>query len=194
MLNRLSALALRRPGLTALLIGAASATGFAPLGLWPVTLVALALLLWLLEHAPRHRAAFGLGWLFGLGHFTIGNNWIATAFTFQAKMPAWLGWVAVPLLSLYLAVFIGLATWGAWAVWRRLSLRSLRHPREGGNPSPDGATSQEHRMDPRLRGDDEGRLNQCNAPSTASCPHDRPPNTTLLPRAVPPNTASPWSN
>ncbi len=120
MLTRLSAFALRRPGLTALSIGAASATGFAPLGLWPVTLVALALLLWLLEHVPGHRAAFGLGWLFGMGHFTIGNTWIATAFTFQAKMPAWLGWVAVPLLSLYLAVFIGLATWSAWAVWRGL--------------------------------------------------------------------------
>ena len=156
MLTRLSAFALRRPGLTALIIGAASATGFAPLGLWPVTLVALALLLWLLEHVPTHRAAFGLGWLFGLGHFTIGNNWIATAFTFQAKMPAWLGWVAVPLLSLYLAVFIGLATWATWAVWRWLSLRSLRHPREGGGPSPADSESKNSVMDPRLRGDDEG--------------------------------------
>jgi apolipoprotein N-acyltransferase len=155
MLNRLSALALRRPGLTALLIGAASATGFAPLGLWPVTLVALALLLWLLEHAPRHRAAFGLGWLFGLGHFTIGNNWIATAFTFQAKMPAWLGWVAVPLLSLYLAVFIGLATWSAWAVWRALAAHARRHSRKGGNPTPAGVTPPDLELGPRLRGDDE---------------------------------------
>jgi apolipoprotein N-acyltransferase len=157
MLTHLPALALRRPGFTALLIGAASATGFAPLGLWPVTLVALALLLWLLEHVPSHRAAFGLGWLFGLGHFTIGNNWIANAFTFQAKMPAWLGWVAVPLLALYLAVFIGLATWGAWAVWRQVAVHAVRQSREGGNPSPDGETSQPHQMDPRLRGDDEIR-------------------------------------
>ena len=157
MLTRLSAFALRRPGLAALLFGAASATGFAPLGLWPVTLVALALLLWLLEHAPRHRAAFGLGWLFGLGHFTIGNNWIATAFTFQAKMPAWLGWVAVPLLSLYLAVFIGLATWATWAVWQWLSSQEPRHPREGGDPA-DVPTHPHHQvMDSRLRGNDEGK-------------------------------------
>ncbi len=120
MLKRVATFAAGRPGLTALVIGAGSATGFAPLGLWPVTLVALAILLWLLELARGHRAAFALGWLFGLGHFTVGNNWIATAFTFQAKMPAWIGWLAVPLLSVYLAVFIGLATWAAWAAWQRV--------------------------------------------------------------------------
>ena len=132
MLNRFFALLRARPGLTAIIAGAASATGFAPLGLWPVTLIMLALLLWLLEHAKDHRAAFALGWLFGVGHFTIGNNWIATAFTFQAKMPAWLGWLAVPLLSLYLAIFIGLATWAAWAVWQRAT--APRQPGETRNP------------------------------------------------------------
>jgi apolipoprotein N-acyltransferase len=132
MLKRFFALLRARPGLTAIIAGAASATGFAPLGLWPVTLIMLALLLWLLEHAPGHRAAFALGWLFGVGHFTIGNNWIATAFTFQAKMPAWLGWLAVPLLSLYLAIFIGLATWAAWAVWQRVT--TPRQPGETRRP------------------------------------------------------------
>ena len=132
MLNRFFALLRARPGLTAIIAGAASATGFAPLGAWPVTLIMLGLLLWLLEHAKGHRAAFALGWLFGVGHFTIGNNWIATAFTFQAKMPAWLGWLAVPLLSLYLAIFIGLATWAAWAVWQRAT--TPRQPGETRRP------------------------------------------------------------
>ena len=150
MLTRLSAAALHRPGLTALVIGAASATGFAPLGLWPVTLIALALLLWLLENAKTHRAAFGLGWLFGLGHFTVGNNWIATAFTFQAKMPAWIGMVAVPLLSLYLAIFIGLATWAAWAAWQKLIPNLF--PGEGRGPSPTAATSTDRELSARLRG------------------------------------------
>ena len=105
MFARLTALPFRFPRLAALLAGLASATGFAPLGLWPVTLAALALLLALLAAAPTRRRAFLVGWLFGLGHFTLGLNWIATAFTYQAAMPAWLGWVAVLLLSLYLAVF-----------------------------------------------------------------------------------------
>src|SRR3546814_16293634 len=36
--------------------------------------------------------------------------------SYQAAMPAWLGWVAVLLLALYLAAYPALAAWGAWAV------------------------------------------------------------------------------
>ncbi|MDX2209720.1 MAG: apolipoprotein N-acyltransferase [Sphingopyxis sp.] len=115
------ALARTWPRTTALLLGLASATGFAPLGLWPVTLLALALLILQMAEAPTQRRAFTLGWAFGVGHFALGLNWIATAFTYQAAMPAWLGWIAVVLLALYLAVFPGLATWGAWFVARRLN-------------------------------------------------------------------------
>jgi len=46
-------------------------------------------------------------------------NWIATSFTYQAAMPAWLGWLAVFLLSLYLAVYPLLATGLAWRIGRR---------------------------------------------------------------------------
>ncbi len=123
MLLTARAIVLKYPALTALAAGILSATGFAPLGLWPLTLAMLALLIALLGHAHGHRHAFKLGWLFGLGHFTLGLNWIATAFTFQAAMPAWLGWLAVPLLSIYLALFPGLATWAAWAGARLIASR-----------------------------------------------------------------------
>ena len=36
-------------------------------------------------------------------------------------MPAWLGWIAVVLLSLYLAVYPALAAWGAWLVSTRVA-------------------------------------------------------------------------
>jgi apolipoprotein N-acyltransferase len=104
----------RQGGLALLVMGGISATGFEPFNLWPLTLLGLVLMMHLVAHADSGRRAFWLGWLFGLGHFTIGNNWIATAFTYQANMPAWLGWLAVPLLALYLAVYPGLAAWGAW--------------------------------------------------------------------------------
>jgi len=92
------------------LAGAIAATGFQPLMVWPATLAALALLIALVETAPRPRHAAHIGWLFGVGIFSVGNGWIATAFTYQAQMPAWLGWIAVFLLSLYLAIFPALAT------------------------------------------------------------------------------------
>jgi apolipoprotein N-acyltransferase len=109
--------------LLALAAGLASATGFAPLGLWPVTLAAFALLLWLVREAPRLRSALARGWWFGVGHFTAGLNWIATAFTYQEAMPAWLGWVAVVLLSLYLAVYPAAAAGLAWRWGRAHPLR-----------------------------------------------------------------------
>src|SRR5689334_2274876 len=98
----------------AFLAGLVSALGFAPLGLWPLMPLAFAGLLWLLERAPSLRSALARGWWFGMGQFVLGLNWIATAFTYQAAMPAWLGWVAVVLLSLYLAVYPAAAAGLAW--------------------------------------------------------------------------------
>jgi apolipoprotein N-acyltransferase len=105
--------------------GALAATGFQPLALWPFTLAALAFLIDRIAHAPSARRAALGGWLFGLGYFTLGNNWIATAFTYQAAMPAWLGWIAVVLLAIYLAAFPALAAFlAAWLVrgWRAAPL------------------------------------------------------------------------
>ncbi|MFM5895141.1 MAG: apolipoprotein N-acyltransferase [Novosphingobium sp.] len=111
---RVFALALKYPRLAALLLGVVSAFGFEPWALWPLALLGLAGLIGLLRLAPTRRAAAGLGWSFGLGQFAIGLNWIATAFTYQAAMPYWLGWLAVVLLAIYLAVYPALATLAAW--------------------------------------------------------------------------------
>ena len=99
----------RYPRLAALLFGLLTATGFPPLALWPLALIGIGGLVWLAADAATLKRAAALGWLFGVAHFTLANNWIATAFTYQAEMPVWLGWLAVPLLSLYLAVYPALA-------------------------------------------------------------------------------------
>ena len=99
--------------------GLAGALGFQPVGLWPLTLLSFAALLWLVERAPGLRSALARGWCFGFGQFVLGLNWIATAFTYQAAMPAWLGWVAVVLLSLYLAVYPAAAAGLAYRWGRR---------------------------------------------------------------------------
>ncbi len=108
--------------------GALAATGFAPFGAWPLTIVALAVLVWLIDVAPNRRAAFGTGWLFGWGHFVVGLTWIATAFTYQAKMPAALGWVAVVGLSMFLALYPGLAALAASLGRGRLAKALLLAP------------------------------------------------------------------
>src|SRR5690242_18949187 len=107
-----------KPFFIALLIGAASAFAFEPVGLWPLLLLAFAVLCELLCRTKQLSRALLIGWAFGLGQFVVGLNWIATAFTYQSAMPAWLGWIAVVLLSLYLAVYPALTTGLAWKFGR----------------------------------------------------------------------------
>ena len=104
----------RFPALASLLLGALAALGFAPLDLWPLTLVAIALWLHLIHAAPTGRAALWRGWVFGVGHFTINNNWFQHAFDFQDAMPPVLGYFAAVGLALYLAVYPALAAGVAW--------------------------------------------------------------------------------
>ena len=98
--------------LIAALAGILSAFAFEPVGWWPLMPVAFAVLCELLLRTKSLRRALLLGWLFGLGQFFVGLNWIATAFTYQSAMPAWLGWIAVVLLSLYLAIYPAAAAAG----------------------------------------------------------------------------------
>lgn len=112
----------RIPLLAALPVGLVSALAFAPTGLWPLMPLCFAVLALLVARSASLPKALLTGWLFGVGQFVLGLNWIATAFTYQAAMPAWLGWLAVLLLSLYLAVYPALATGLAWRFGRHSSL------------------------------------------------------------------------
>lgn len=109
---------LPRPRLIALIAGAVSATAFAPLDWWVAGVICVAILLRLAHEAPTLKQALLRGWLFGLGHFTVGNNWIQHAFTYQERMPPALGYFAVVLLALYLAVYPAIAMGLAWRFGR----------------------------------------------------------------------------
>ncbi|MBB3348740.1 apolipoprotein N-acyltransferase [Sphingomonas sp. BK069] len=108
----------RRPALVALLLGVAAACGFAPLELWWLALAAFAGWLALVHAAPTLRQALWRGYAFGVGHFTINDNWFQHAFTFQDKMPHALGYLAPFALALYLAVFPAAAAGLAWRMRR----------------------------------------------------------------------------
>ena len=140
-MQKITALLHRFPRLAAIGAGALSAYGFAPWGLWPLTLACFALLIHLIAQAQNTKRAFILGWLFGVGHFTYGNQWIAVAFTFQAAMPIWLGYIAVVALALYLAVYPALAAAGAWLLSNPPRSRGggARAARDGGGQAANAA-------------------------------------------------------
>nr|WP_084251124.1 apolipoprotein N-acyltransferase [Sphingomonas pruni] len=110
-----------------LALGAIAALGFAPWDWWPLTMVGFAAWLFLVHQAGSLRAALGIGWLFGLGHFIVANLWIQQPFEFQDAMPSWLGYFAVILVAVYLAIFPMLA---ASLTWR------LASPAAKGDPAP----------------------------------------------------------
>ena len=105
--------------LYAFITGAVSAFAFAPVNWWPLLPLAFAVLCELIWRSKSLWRSLLVGWAFGLGQFVVGLNWIATAFTYQAAMPPWLGWVAVVLVSIYLAVYPAIAVGLAWRFGRK---------------------------------------------------------------------------
>jgi apolipoprotein N-acyltransferase len=108
-------------------LGAVSALGFAPWNWWPLTLAGFAVWLFLIHGAGSIRQVLGIGWLFGLGHFTVANLWIQQPFEFQDQMPPSLGYGAVILVAAYLALYPMLAAGLAWR---------LASPAAKGDPAP----------------------------------------------------------
>jgi apolipoprotein N-acyltransferase len=90
--------------------GALAALGFAPRE-WIACSFAGIAILYLL--AARTRHPFVAGYAFGIGHFALGLDWIAKAFTYQSAMAPAVGWAAVAVLTLYLALFPAVAAWAA---------------------------------------------------------------------------------
>lgn len=105
-------------------LGAVSSLGFAPWSLWPATIGGLILLLRIAGMAPSWRRAAAVGWWYGWGLGCASLTWLAHAFTYQAAMPAWLGWPAVVILAAYTACY--------WAL--PLGLAHLFTARGGATP------------------------------------------------------------
>lgn len=89
----------------AVVAGGTSALGFAPSGLWPATMLALAWMLYSIVRSDSGISAWKRGWLFGLAHFGVALSWLPTAFSYQDAMPRGWGWPALLLLASYLAIY-----------------------------------------------------------------------------------------
>jgi apolipoprotein N-acyltransferase len=93
------------PLLVAFLAGVAAVGAFAPFEQWWLAPVAMAVLVHLWLRASQPRAAFVLGWSFGLGFFLAGVSWVFVSMHRFGGMPAALAALATLLFCAFLALF-----------------------------------------------------------------------------------------
>lgn len=106
----------------AALAGCAAVFAMAPFNVWPLVVVALATLFWLVEGAldgarPVRTAAW-TGWAFGFGYFGGGLYWIGEAF-YVDPSTIWMMPFAVTLMPAGMALFPALASALSAAMPRR---------------------------------------------------------------------------
>ncbi len=93
------------PLLVAFIAGVAAVGAFAPFGHWWLAPVALASVVHLWLRASPPRAAFIVGWSFGLGFFLAGVSWVFVSMHRFGGMPAALAALATLLFCAFLALF-----------------------------------------------------------------------------------------
>ncbi|WP_373357093.1 apolipoprotein N-acyltransferase [Pseudoroseicyclus sp. CXY001] len=100
-------------------LGALMALGQAPWGLWPLTLVALALAFWLGEAAPSGRRGlfrgrgFGWGLALGFGYFAVAMHWIVHPFLVEPEIYGWIAPFGLFFMALGGALFWAVGIWAA---------------------------------------------------------------------------------
>lgn len=95
----------------AALAGAVTVAGFAPLSVFPLPLVSLALLIALWRRASSRRDAAFIGFAFGLGYFLVGVSWVYVSLHDFGAMPAPLAGILTLAFCVYLALFPALTGW-----------------------------------------------------------------------------------
>lgn len=95
-----------------LLLGILAALGQAPWGLWPLSLIAMAALIWRVGHASRRLAAWR-GMLAGIGYFGLALNWIVEPFLVEPEIYGWMAPFALILMAAGGGLFWALPAWVA---------------------------------------------------------------------------------
>ncbi|MBU1394858.1 MAG: apolipoprotein N-acyltransferase, partial [Gammaproteobacteria bacterium] len=116
--------------------GALAVAGFAPLGLWPLPVLSLAVLFGLLARTASRRAGFLIGLVWGWGFFIAGVSWVFVSLSVYGGMATWLAALATFLFCTVLALFPaavgalqaypnGHKRWSASPAWRLLLVMPL---------------------------------------------------------------------
>ena len=104
--------------LTALVSGALFTFALGPFFWWPLGLVSLAGLFWVLSQASSTWHAFRLSWYFSFAQFGTGVSWVYVSIHDYGNTPAWL---AIPMVAIF-AGFLALIP----AFWFALRQRLLQ--------------------------------------------------------------------
>lgn len=94
-------------------LGVSAAFGLAPYGFWPVTLIGLTCLPWLLRDLDKARSFGWVGWAFGIGYFAHALIWIVEPFLVDPERYGWMAPFALVFLAAGLALFWAVAFWTA---------------------------------------------------------------------------------
>ncbi len=106
--------------LAAIALGGLQTLAFVHTAWWPLPILALAGLLWLLGGSTPGRAAL-LGWCYGTAWLGAGVWWLFISMHTYGHLPAPLAAAAVLALSAALSLYLALAC-AAWVRWRRPGL------------------------------------------------------------------------
>lgn len=109
------------------LAGAVAATGHAPFNLWPLALLGLTGLAWIVAAADGGRNKAVAAWFGGVGYFAVSLFWIIEPFYVDSDRHGWMAPFAIVLVATGFALFWALAGWlsartGGGAIGWALSL------------------------------------------------------------------------
>ena len=103
------------PMLFAALAGASSVLAFAPVGWWPLQILALAFLFYQVGMDTSVRRSSLIGWAFGFGWSVAGMHWLYITMNRFGNIPGPMAVAAVCLLGAYMGLFgafaSGVSTW-----------------------------------------------------------------------------------
>ncbi|MFM2482216.1 apolipoprotein N-acyltransferase [Celerinatantimonas sp. YJH-8] len=113
--------------LIALLAGLLAPFAFAPYHLWPLSILSMAGLFFLIQ---RVRTPFRIGFCYAIGFYGYGLSWIHVSIYQFGGIPLWGSFFLVGLLVIYLALFPAFSCWLAakWPSHHSLTFALLGFP------------------------------------------------------------------
>lgn len=102
----------RAPRFTAFVLGALCIFSYAPFYIYPLNIIALAGLFYLILQADSTRQRVEIGYCFGLGFFGLGVSWVYVSLHDFGGMPFWMATGFTAMFCGFLALFHAAFAWG----------------------------------------------------------------------------------